>query len=147
MLARYRDGRQAAALAAYDQARAISADELGLDPGPMLTELRQRILAGDPTLSRPVPALVAVAPPPRPGSNALFRATPGISSAGTPRSRRSCGWPPSHLRMHRRCARSTGWAEWARPAWPSTSPSGSPAGSRTPSFTWICMLTPPAHGR
>jgi predicted ATPase/DNA-binding SARP family transcriptional activator len=44
MLALYRDGRQADALAAYQQARAMLAGELGLEPGPELRELEQAIL-------------------------------------------------------------------------------------------------------
>ncbi|MBY8878751.1 AfsR/SARP family transcriptional regulator [Actinacidiphila acidipaludis] len=50
MTALYRDGRQAEALAAYDRARAVSAEQLGLDPGPLLGELRQRIVVADPSL-------------------------------------------------------------------------------------------------
>src|SRR4051794_22006585 len=50
MLALYRDGRQAAALAAYQRARRWLADELGLDPGLQLQQLEQQILSHDPTL-------------------------------------------------------------------------------------------------
>lgn len=51
MLALHRTGRRADALGAYDQARARLVDELGLDPGPELSALHQRILNGDPTLT------------------------------------------------------------------------------------------------
>jgi len=47
MLSLYRGGRQADALAAYQDARRILADELAIDPGPELRLLHQRILAGD----------------------------------------------------------------------------------------------------
>ncbi len=47
MMALYRSGRQAEALAAYRTARRIIVTELGLDPGPELQLLHQRILAGD----------------------------------------------------------------------------------------------------
>ncbi len=47
MLGLYRNGRQADALAAYQDARRILADELGLDPGPELRLMHQRILAAD----------------------------------------------------------------------------------------------------
>lgn len=50
MLVLYRAGRQADALAAYRQVSAILADELGLDPGPALQRLQQRVLTGDPEL-------------------------------------------------------------------------------------------------
>jgi DNA-binding SARP family transcriptional activator/WD40 repeat protein len=50
MLARYRAGRQGEALAAYQRAREILADELGIDPSPELRRLQERILAQSPDL-------------------------------------------------------------------------------------------------
>ena len=50
MLALYRSGRQADALAAYQDARHVFADELGLDPGPALSALEGAILRHDPSL-------------------------------------------------------------------------------------------------
>ena len=50
MLALYRDGRQAEALEESRRARALLADELGVDPGPRLVELETAILAQDPSL-------------------------------------------------------------------------------------------------
>jgi DNA-binding SARP family transcriptional activator len=44
MLALYRCGRQADALAAYQQIRRRLGDELGLDPGPRLRDLEHAIL-------------------------------------------------------------------------------------------------------
>ncbi|MGM1062660.1 BTAD domain-containing putative transcriptional regulator [Saccharothrix sp. Mg75] len=51
MLASYRGGRQAEALALYQDVRTRLADELGADPGPELRQLHHRILTADPTLS------------------------------------------------------------------------------------------------
>jgi DNA-binding SARP family transcriptional activator/tetratricopeptide (TPR) repeat protein len=52
MTALYRSGRQADALDAYRQARARLVDQ-GVEPGPELTALQQRILARDRQLSQP----------------------------------------------------------------------------------------------
>ena len=53
MLALYRCGRQAEALAAYQRARQVLIEELGTDPGPGLRELHQQILTDDPALAAP----------------------------------------------------------------------------------------------
>ncbi|WP_328494771.1 NB-ARC domain-containing protein [Streptomyces sp. NBC_00414] len=58
MLALYRSGRQAEALAAYADTRRLLADELGVDPSPDLQELQQRILQADPGLAEPSAPLV-----------------------------------------------------------------------------------------
>ncbi|MEU0971271.1 BTAD domain-containing putative transcriptional regulator [Streptomyces sp. NPDC005917] len=49
-LALYRTGRQGDALAVLRRARAILADQLGIDPGPALRRLEAGILAQDPAL-------------------------------------------------------------------------------------------------
>ena len=61
MVALYRLGRQAAALRAFQQVRAILGEELGLEPSPELAEIEQRILRHD-------PALAGQAPPPSGGA-------------------------------------------------------------------------------
>jgi YVTN family beta-propeller protein len=53
MVALYRAGRQADALQAYRDARSTLAGELGIEPGPQLRELEQRILSHDPSLAAP----------------------------------------------------------------------------------------------
>ena len=54
LTALYRGGRQAEALAEYDNLRQLLTAELGLDPSPALQKLYQGILAGQPALDVPV---------------------------------------------------------------------------------------------
>lgn len=67
MRAHYRAGRQADALAAYEEGRAYLDDALGLEPSPQLRELQRRILNHDPSLAdgagRSTPALPAAPTP------------------------------------------------------------------------------------
>jgi DNA-binding SARP family transcriptional activator len=58
MLALYRDGQQAEALAAYQRARRVLVDELGAEPGPELRRLEHQILTADPALVLTGPAAV-----------------------------------------------------------------------------------------
>ena len=53
MTALYRAGRQADALAAFQQARAALATESGLEPSPGLLEIHREVLAQDPRLLHP----------------------------------------------------------------------------------------------
>ncbi len=50
MLALYRSNRQADALRAYQTARTRLAEELGIEPGPALRRIEERILTQDPSL-------------------------------------------------------------------------------------------------
>jgi DNA-binding SARP family transcriptional activator/streptogramin lyase len=77
MLALYRAGRQAEALAAYRDAHRRLRDELGVEPAPELRDLERAILQQDP----------ALAPPPAPASangrrrgGALVAATLGVAA-------------------------------------------------------------------
>ena len=60
-LALYRSHRQADALGALRRARALLADELGVDPGPALRALEAEVLAQAPSLDAPArPAPIAI---------------------------------------------------------------------------------------
>ena len=62
MTALYRGGRQAEALQAYQAARAVLREELGLEPGRSLQDLEQAILRQDPELDARTVAVVSTAP-------------------------------------------------------------------------------------
>jgi DNA-binding SARP family transcriptional activator len=62
MLALYRSGQRAAALDAYRRAWRQLVDRVGIEPGPGLRELNQRILRSDPALQPAPPAPSAPAP-------------------------------------------------------------------------------------
>ena len=65
MLALYRAGRQADALAAYRDARTELVDQIGVEPGPELRRLHAAVLRQDPALdlARPGPRPPGAAPP------------------------------------------------------------------------------------
>lgn len=71
MLALYRSGRQADALAAYRQVHDMLVDELGVEPGAEIRRLHQQILAHDSALTPSERAMVPV-----PGAAAEPRARP-----------------------------------------------------------------------
>ncbi|WP_255413203.1 BTAD domain-containing putative transcriptional regulator [Mycobacterium sp. 3519A] len=60
MLALYRAGRQGEALGAYQRARALLANDLGVDPGPELRRLEAAIVAQDDALETPVSQQLSV---------------------------------------------------------------------------------------
>src|SRR5262245_13360378 len=91
IMALYRSGRQRDALDAYQRARRVLADELGLEPGPDLRRLEAAVLAQDPSLD-------------------VLRATPVAVPSGLPAALTSLG--PTLL------GRDTELA-WLRGAWSS----------------------------
>ena len=80
MLALYRSGRQADALAAYRDARRALVAELGIEPGPALRGLERAVLEQD-------PALGGAQPLPRP-PRARHPAQPCAASSAAPGRRR-----------------------------------------------------------
>jgi DNA-binding SARP family transcriptional activator/Tfp pilus assembly protein PilF len=67
MLALYRSGRRADALAVFRKARGMLREELGIEPAAPLQGLHQQILAADPELAGMAAAGVTVAASPGPG--------------------------------------------------------------------------------
>ncbi|GGO11269.1 AfsR/SARP family transcriptional regulator [Micromonospora parathelypteridis] len=89
MLALYRSGRQAEALAAYRDIDSLLREEYGIGPGEALRELHGRILRADPTLTASVPGAPTsnpTVPPPAapPASTAPAQASAPPLQAAVP---------------------------------------------------------------
>jgi DNA-binding SARP family transcriptional activator/Tfp pilus assembly protein PilF len=92
MLALYRAGRQADALAAYDRIRQTLAADLGIDPGHALRDLHAAILRQDQSLTTPAPAAASAAAPPVPAQLPL--AVPGFTGRTAELARLDALLPP-----------------------------------------------------
>jgi DNA-binding SARP family transcriptional activator/tetratricopeptide (TPR) repeat protein len=96
MLALYRCGRQAEALAAYQRTRRMLVDELGVEPGRELRDLQAGILDADPDLAAPGPALARfLTAPPAPDPGAPGTRAPGGQVPGD--TRHAAGRAPASL--------------------------------------------------
>jgi DNA-binding SARP family transcriptional activator len=89
MLSLYRSGRQADALAAYQDVRRVVADELGIDPSPELRLLQQRILTADSELLPPADSL--------PSDPAPVTLSPAEAGRGDPVLAKAQQVVPRHL--------------------------------------------------
>lgn len=113
-------GRRAQALAAYDEARTILSDQLGVDPGPELRDLFRRLLRDEPleaTATPPPaagrgtrkPAAPAAAPRAGPGKPAgAGRATATAETGDGDRDRGPGGVPPGDAGPGRTAAGTPG---------------------------------------
>ncbi|SCK29193.1 DNA-binding transcriptional activator of the SARP family [Streptomyces sp. WMMB 714] len=85
MVALYRSGRQSDALAAYHRARHALVGELGVEPGPELKRLLERVLAADPALAwHERPRTGPDGTPPPAGRRDAGTAAGGGRGTGTP---------------------------------------------------------------
>ena len=150
MVALYRAGRQGDALAAYQRARQLLRDELGVDPGGPLRDLYSAVLRHDAELAAPAPGRPAmrVRPPAgrRPGSRRSSRWRRRRSRAAGPSLARWTGsCPMTASRRGKTPGRRRWWSACsparqgqARPPWLCTGRTRSRRGFPTGSSTSAC---------
>ena len=145
MLALYRGGRQADALAAYQRLRRTLDEELGIEPSQSLRDLELAILRQDSSLDAPAPAVTMLPGGPvprlrrfRPSCRRRWRPSPDAAAELADLGRAAAAGGPERLRgpMPRSsCRRSRAPPGWARPRWPCTGRTGCASSSPTGSCT------------
>ena len=133
----YRAGRQGDALGAYERARAVLADELGVDPGPGLRAVHARVLAHDPTLGVPDRRGSTIPPQLRLARALVGRDEELAPAAATPGSRRCAGARPPSSSAAPRVPEARPWPRRSPPRWLA----------RAPSSQLPAPAPPPATGR
>ncbi|MFG3687568.1 BTAD domain-containing putative transcriptional regulator [Micromonospora sp. NPDC047740] len=140
MLALYRSGRQAEALAAYREFAVLLREEYGIEPGEVLQELHGRMLRSDGTLLLPPPQRALTAPDPAPAvpvqsarpAERLAAAAPAAPAAPAASEHPAAPGAPEHL---------------AAPAAPvAPGHPAAPPGSASPSVPAAGPVPPPPVG-
>ena len=122
MLALYRSGRQAEALAATRRSGACSRDELGIEPSASLRELERLMLHQDPALEPTARAATRGATLGLPRAARPTSPTPAAATSGSP-TRSSATGPLDLVLVH-------GWVCTFQPGWENPKLAASTAGSR-----------------
>ncbi|MFC0007207.1 BTAD domain-containing putative transcriptional regulator [Micromonospora siamensis] len=140
MLALYRGGRQAEALAAYRDFAGLLREEHGIEPGEALRDLHGRILRSDPTLVAAVPA-----GPSAPAGPSPVPAAPLARPAGPPAPATDPAVQPAPAPPPIPFAPATDRAVPAAPATDRAVPATDPAVLPAPAVHPAVQSTPAAH--